>query len=89
MIGGDVSPARLDVAALMARRWRVSVTTLRARGHEQKANIVRAVRAKVWPMVETGLIRPVVDSVVPITDATRAHRILEEGRAVGKVVMTV
>ncbi|MFH9089175.1 NAD(P)H-quinone oxidoreductase [Streptomyces sp. NPDC017673] len=89
MIGGDVSPARLDIAALMARRGSVSATTLRARGHEQKANIVRAVRAEVWPMVERGLVRPVVDSVVPITDATRAHRILEEGRAVGKVVMTV
>jgi putative PIG3 family NAD(P)H quinone oxidoreductase len=89
MIGGDVSPARLDIAALMARRGSVSATTLRARGHAQKARIVSTVRAEVWPLVERGAVRPVIDTVLPIAQASRAHRILEEGRAVGKVILAV
>ncbi|WP_093788432.1 NAD(P)H-quinone oxidoreductase [Actinacidiphila guanduensis] len=89
IIGGSVSPASLDLAALMTRRGSVSATTLRARGSEQKARIVSTVRDEVWPLVEQGLIRPVIDTVVPVTEASRAHRVLEEGQAVGKVVLVI
>ncbi|MEU8936090.1 NAD(P)H-quinone oxidoreductase [Streptomyces sp. NPDC048409] len=89
MIGGDVSPATLSISALMMKRGSISATTLRARDHIQKAKIVSAVHKEIWPMVEKGLIQPVIDSLVPMAQAARAHQMLESGAAVGKVVLTV
>ena len=81
--------AELDIAALMARRGSVIGTTLRARPPAEKAAIVAAVRERVWPMVEAGRVRPVVHSRHPLADAAAAHRELEDGRHVGKILLTV
>ncbi|GAA1689664.1 NAD(P)H-quinone oxidoreductase [Nonomuraea maheshkhaliensis] len=89
MIGGDVSPTALDIGELMAKRGSVAATTLRSRSHRQKAEIVAAVRANVWPMVADGRIRPIVDTVLPMHDAAQAHQLLADGKVVGKVVLTV
>ncbi|MFD0485372.1 NAD(P)H-quinone oxidoreductase [Kineococcus sp. GCM10028916] len=87
IIGGDVSTASLDLSLLQKRRARISVTTLRARSDEQKAAIVRAVRDRVWPHVEAGRLTPVIDTVLPATDAARAHELLSAGGTFGKVVL--
>lgn len=84
--GGGAAP--LDLGLLMRKRASVSATTLRARPHAQKAAIVAAVRAEVWPLVELGRIRPVVDSVFSMTDAGHAHALLAAGATVGKVLLT-
>jgi len=84
--GGGSAP--LDLGLLMRKRASVSATTLRARPHAQKAAIVAAVRAEVWPLVELGRIRPVVDSVFSMTDAGHAHALLAAGATVGKVLLT-
>ena len=81
--------AELDIAALMARRGAVIGTTLRARPPAEKATIVAAVREHVWPLVEAGRVRPVVHSRHTLSDAAAAHRELEEGRHVGKILLTV
>ena len=81
--------AELDIAALMARRGSVIGTTLRARPRAEKAAIVASVREHVWPLVESGRVRPVVHSRHPLPDAAAAHRELEEGRHVGKILLTV
>ncbi len=88
VIGGTMDPAPLDLAALMARRGSVTATMLRGRPAEQKAAIVAGVRAEVLPLFETGEIRVVVDTEVPLRDAARGHELLESGRTVGKVVLT-
>lgn len=88
VIGGAMEPAPLDLGALMARRGSVTATMLRGRPAEQKAMIVAGVRSEVWPMFETGAIRVVVDTEVPLRDAARGHELLESGRTVGKVVLT-
>ena len=81
--------AELDIAALMAKRGAVIGTTLRARPVAEKAAIVAAVREHVWPLVGAGRVRPVVHSRHPLADAAEAHRELEEGRHVGKILLTV
>ncbi|GAB2466912.1 putative PIG3 family NAD(P)H quinone oxidoreductase [Conyzicola lurida] len=85
--GGSAEPV-LDLGALMAKRASVSATTLRARPHEQKAAIVRAVRDSVWPLIEAGRIAPVVDDLIPMDRAVEAHRLLESGHTFGKVLLS-
>jgi putative PIG3 family NAD(P)H quinone oxidoreductase len=77
----------LPLGLLMPKRLSVSATMLRSRPHAQKAAIVKAVRENVWPLIEAGRIVPVVDSVLPMAKAADAHRLLAEGRTVGKVLL--
>jgi putative PIG3 family NAD(P)H quinone oxidoreductase len=87
MQGG--TKAELDLGRLMARRAAVIATSLRARPVAEKAAIVRSVVENVWPLLESGQVRPVVDRVIPVEDAATAHRVIEAGEQVGKVVMRV
>ncbi len=79
----------LDLGALMAKRALVTATGLRARSRESKAQIVAAVLANVWPAIEAGEVRPVIDRRLRVQDAAQAHRIIESGGHVGKVLLTV
>ncbi|GFJ90727.1 hypothetical protein Prum_043690 [Phytohabitans rumicis] len=85
MQGG--AKAELDLRALMAKRGSIIVTTLRARGHDEKAAIVRGVRDDVWPLIESGAIRPVIDRRLPMAQAAEAHRIVEASDHLGKVLL--
>ncbi|MEU7996346.1 NAD(P)H-quinone oxidoreductase [Micromonospora sp. NPDC049060] len=78
----------LDLGALLAKRGTIAATALRSRSLEEKAEIVRGVREQVWPLVESGAVRPVVDRRVPMTEAARAHRLVETNDHVGKVLLT-
>jgi putative PIG3 family NAD(P)H quinone oxidoreductase len=79
--------AEINLAKLMAKRGSVIATGLRARPPAEKAAIVAAVRQDLWPIVEAGAVRPVVDRVVPMRDAAEAHRVVEASEHVGKVVL--
>ncbi|PZG23184.1 NADPH:quinone oxidoreductase [Micromonospora craterilacus] len=79
----------LDLGALLAKRGTVAATALRSRPLDQKAAIVRGVREQVWPLVEAGQVRPVVDRRLPITRVADAHRLVESNEHVGKVLLTV
>ena len=81
--------AELDLLALMGKRAAIVGTLLRPRSVAEKATIVAAVREHVWPLIESGDIRPVIDRVLPIADVAEAHRVVEAGEHVGKVVLTV
>ena len=78
----------LDLGALLSKRGAVIATSLRARPVAEKATIVKAVREHVWPMVERGEVRPVIQEVLPLERAADAHRILEESNHIGKVLLT-
>ena len=78
----------LDIGALLAKRAAVVATSLRARPAAEKATIVAAVREHVWPLLASGRVRPVVQSRHPLADAAAAHRELEAGGHVGKVLLT-
>lgn len=79
----------LNLGALLAKRGSVHATSLRARPVEEKAAIVAAVREHVWPGVEAGEVKPVIDRVLPLDDVAEAHRLLAESTHVGKVVLAV
>ncbi len=81
--------AELDLGRLMGKRAAVLATTLRARPSAEKDAIVAAVREHVWPLIEAATVRPVVDRVLPIQQAAEAHRIIEAGTAVGKVLLAI
>jgi putative PIG3 family NAD(P)H quinone oxidoreductase len=87
IIGGTTSPARLDIGYLMSKRASVSATMLRARPLHQKADIIAGVTRDVLPLFDTGAVRVVVDTVVPIEEAARAHQLVESKRTVGKVIL--
>jgi len=81
--------AELDLSVLMRKRAAVISTGLRARPLEEKAAIVAAVREHVWPLVEDGRVKPVVHRTFPLAQAPDAHRELDAGTHIGKVLLTV
>lgn len=83
--------AELNIAKLIAKRGSLTATTLRARpldGPSGKAAIVESVAQNLWPLVEDGKVRPVVGAEMPMSRAAEAHRLLENGEVVGKVLLT-
>ena len=82
----------LDLTALMAKRGAVIATALRTRpvvGPGSKEEIVGAVRADLWPLIEAGSVRPVIDVVLPLAEAAAAHRRMAQGGHFGKIVLEV
>jgi putative PIG3 family NAD(P)H quinone oxidoreductase len=80
--------AELNLGALLAKRGIISATTLRARSAPEKAAIVAEVREHVWPLIESGLVRPVIDRRISMPDAAEAHRVVEASDHIGKVLLT-
>ena len=81
--------AELDINEVMRRRLTISGSTLRPRPVEFKGAIARNLREKVWPLVEAGKIKPVIYKTFPLAQASEAHRLLESGAHIGKIVLTV
>jgi NADPH2:quinone reductase len=83
--------ARVEVNFMPVMRNRLTITgsTLRPRTVEQKGAIAAALRAKVWPLIEKGAVKPLIERTFPLAEAAAAHRLLESSTHVGKVVLTV
>ncbi|WP_163548480.1 NAD(P)H-quinone oxidoreductase [Candidatus Frankia nodulisporulans] len=79
----------LNLSVLLGKRAAVHAASLRARPAGEKAAIVAAVRAEVWPAVESGGIRPVIDRVLPLAEVVEAHQLLADLGHVGKVILTM
>jgi len=80
--------AQIDLARLMMKRIVLTGSTLRARPADEKARLIAAVEATVWPWVAAGLVRPPVEATFPLAQASAAHLRLEAGGHVGKIVLT-
>jgi putative PIG3 family NAD(P)H quinone oxidoreductase len=83
------SKANLDLVHLMVRRQTITGSTLRPRSVEDKAAIAGALRENVWPLIESGRVRPVIDRTFPLAEAAEAHRLMESSRHIGKILLTV
>lgn len=81
--------AEIDLNTMLSRRLSLLATTLRSRPTEQKAEIVRRTVEDLWPSFADGSLRPVVDRVLPLDAVVEAHRAMEAGGAVGKIVLRV
>lgn len=80
--------AEVNLMRLMLKRLTLTGSTLRSRPNEEKARIARAVESKVWPWIEAGTVKPVIDSTFPLTDTEAAHARLQSGGHAGKIVLT-
>ena len=78
----------LDMGMLLAKRAAVIATSLRARPATEKAAIVAAVREHVWPLIESGAVKPVIHSRHPLEHAAEAHREMEASGHIGKILLT-
>jgi putative PIG3 family NAD(P)H quinone oxidoreductase len=78
----------IDLGLMLAKRATLATTALRSRPKSQKAQIIQGVLAEVWPMVEDGRIKPVVDRTFPLEQAAQAHELVERSDHFGKVVLT-
>ncbi len=87
LLGGRTG--EINMASLLVKRQTITGSTLRVRPVEFKGKIARALQEWVWPLFEDGKIKPIIHATVPLAEAPESHRILEEGKHIGKVVLTV
>jgi putative PIG3 family NAD(P)H quinone oxidoreductase len=86
-LGGPVLEA--PVMKIMQKRAVITGSTLRPRSADEKARLAAEVERVVWPWIEAGQVKPLIDAIFPLADAAKAHAHLEAGEHVGKVVLTV
>ncbi len=86
MLGG--AKGELNIARLLSKRGRIIASGLRSRPLEEKAEIVAAVRERIWPWVADGTISPLVHATYPLDQAAAAHRAMEESQHIGKILLT-
>jgi NADPH:quinone reductase-like Zn-dependent oxidoreductase len=81
--------AELNMAVVMARRYTLTGSTLRPRSNAFKALLAQEIAGNVWPLVEAGALRPIMDRTFPLRDAAAAHARMEAGEHIGKIVLEV
>lgn len=85
-LGG--SKTTLDLNEVLRRRLSISGSTLRPRSIAFKTQIAQALRQKVWPLIESGKIKPVIHATFPLAEASKAHALMESSTHIGKIVLT-
>ncbi len=83
------SKMEVDLMPMMLKQLVLAGSTLRARPTEEKASIAEALLDKVWPLLENGVIAPVISTTFPLEDAARAHQLMESNKHIGKIVLTL
>lgn len=79
----------LNLMPTMLKRLSVLGSTLRPQSIEAKADIARALKERIWPLIGNGRIKPVVDSTFPLADAVKAHERIDGGAHIGKIILTM
>lgn len=79
----------LDVMPVMLKRLHYTGSTLRSRPDAFKSEVARQLEAQVWPLFESGKLKPVVNEVLPLAQAAQAHRLMERAGHRGKIVLKV
>jgi NADPH:quinone reductase len=87
VLGG--AKAQVNMVPILQRRLTVTGSTLRPRSVAEKGAIARALRDRVWPLLESGAVAPVIFQTFPLQDAGVAHRVMESSRHIGKLVLVV
>jgi NADPH2:quinone reductase len=87
LMGGET--AEISLRTILAKRLTITGSTLRIRTPAEKGAIAAALEREVWPLLASRQVAPVVDTTFPLHDAALAHRALERGEVIGKIVLTV
>jgi putative PIG3 family NAD(P)H quinone oxidoreductase len=85
LLGG--ARAEINLSPVMQRRLTITGSTLRPRSIDEKGAIARELELKVWPLLASGHVAPIVNRTLPLREAAEAHRLLESGDVIGKVVL--
>jgi NADPH2:quinone reductase len=86
-LGG--AKAEIDIFEIQRRRITITGSTLRPRPVPFKGAIAKNLRARIWPLIEAGKIRPVIYKSFPLAQASEAHKLMETSQHIGKIVLTV
>ncbi|GLK55016.1 putative PIG3 family NAD(P)H quinone oxidoreductase [Methylopila capsulata] len=79
---------QIDLTPIMLKRLTLTGSTLRARPIAQKAAIAEALQREVWPLIESGEVKPVIHATFPLAEAAEAHRLMEGSSHMGKIMLT-
>ena len=80
--------ANINLATIMHKRLSLTGSTLRPRSVEEKTRIAQALLKLVWPKLEAGEINPIIHAIFKLKDAANAHRLMESGKHIGKIILT-
>jgi NADPH2:quinone reductase len=86
-LGG--TKTEIDLRAVMGKRLSITGSMLRSRPPEFKGGIARSLRDRVWPLLESGAVAPVIYATFPLEHASDAHRLMESSEHIGKIVLTL
>ena len=81
--------AEINLLSLMLKRLTLTGSTLRARDDDFKATIAQQLYQKVWPLLATGKIKPIIHSTFALNDAAKAHELMESSQHIGKIILEV
>ena len=87
LMGG--AKASINLGLLMMKRLRIIGSTLRAQPIPKKTEIMNNLKENVWPSLESGDIKPIIDTVIPIEEVDKAHKLMESNQTFGKVILKV
>jgi len=87
LMGG--AKTSINLGLLMMKRLRVIGSTLRAQPIAKKTEIMNNLKENVWPSLESGDIKPIIDTVIPIEEVDKAHKLMESNQTFGKVILKV
>ena len=83
------STAEVNFMPVMLKRLTLTGSTLRPRSIEEKAALAAALESKVWPLLDAGRVKPLIDKVFPLGQAADAHALMEKSSHIGKIVLTL
>ena len=81
--------ASIDLRRVLGRRLTITGSALRPRSVQDKGEIAGALRREVWPLLERGVVKPIVYRTFPLAEAAAAHRLMESSEHIGKIVLTI
>jgi len=83
------SRVEIDMMQILRKRLTVTGSTLRPRTAEAKAGIAEKLRTQIWPLIESGKIKPLIATRFPLADAVESHKLIESSKHIGKIILTV
>jgi len=85
----DGAKAEANLLSIMLKRLTLTGSTLRARNIAFKSEIAKQLQKQVWPLLESGKIKPVISTTFALKDANKAHHLMESSQHIGKIILTV
>jgi NADPH:quinone reductase-like Zn-dependent oxidoreductase len=83
------SRVEIDMMHILLKRLIITGSTLRPRSTEAKAGIAQKLRTQIWPLIESGEIKPLIAARFPLEDVAESHKLMESSKHIGKIILTV